>query len=53
MTTVSDTARERQITPSGDRAVAVGVMLLGVLLAVNSLLGPLAFEIIEYRYATR
>jgi hypothetical protein len=30
--------------------VAIGVIALGVLLALNSLLGPLAFDVIEYRY---
>jgi hypothetical protein len=30
--------------------VRAGVVLLGVLLAVNSLLGPLAFDVIDYRY---
>jgi hypothetical protein len=41
---------QRRIATTEDRSVAVGVTLLGVLLAVNSLLGPLAFEVIEYRY---
>lgn len=51
MTTVSDTAPLHPGTAANvERALGVGVMVLGVLLAINSLMGPLAFEVIEYRY---
>jgi hypothetical protein len=51
VTTLSDTSpKPRRIMATERRAVAAAVTVLGVLLAVNALLGPLAFEVIEYRY---
>ncbi len=32
--------------------LGIGVIALGALLALNSLLGPLAFDVIDYRYST-
>jgi hypothetical protein len=52
---VADSPRHRR-TPdrasSRDQALVASTVALGVGLAVNSLLGPSAFEVIDYRYGT-
>lgn len=50
-TDVDETARQPRKRLSHD-ALAIGVVVLGVLLALNSLLGPLALDVIDYRYGT-
>ena len=51
------TQRQRRRVPHAEliphRGLAVATVILGLALAANALLGPLVFEVIEYRFLSR